>query len=181
MKQLHTPPKLGAWTLRAILDGRTFIVPDYQRGYAWSNRGNNRQLADFWDDLEGTDATHYMGAQVVEASGDLFEVVDGQQRLTTLAILLSVLDGASASWLRYGEGNADRGVLASVLASGDPGMAPKTANAYQRNLLDARAFFEKRTRSLDAAGKAALRDKCLDRLVFDISVLGREPASFSRR
>ena len=174
MQQLHTPPKLGAWTLRAILDGRTFIVPDYQRGYAWSNRGNNRQLADFWDDLEGTDATHYMGALVVEASGDLFEVVDGQQRLTTLAILLSVLDSASASWLRYGEGNADRGVLASVLASGDPGMAPKTANAYQRNLLDARAFFEKRTRSLDAAGKAALRDKCLDRLVFNISVLGRE-------
>lgn len=95
-------------SLAKIFNNRIFRIPDYQRGYAWGER----QLADFWSDLQrtGTDRNHYCGQLTLEkAAGDhwrkwegdqwLIEdadyeahfVVDGQQRLTTSIILLQCL------------------------------------------------------------------------------------------
>lgn len=72
-----------------------YEVPDYQRQYSWEEE----QWDALWKDLtalEGDD-THFLGSLVViERSGGLndpnvLEVVDGQQRLTTLSILLMVI------------------------------------------------------------------------------------------
>jgi uncharacterized protein with ParB-like and HNH nuclease domain len=73
------------------------IVPDYQRGYAWEEK----QWNDFLDDLEylGDDKHHYTGTVVLdpqtqvvrdeEGRGNkVFHIVDGQQRLTTVVVLL---------------------------------------------------------------------------------------------
>lgn len=82
---------------------RVFRVPDYQRGYAWETQ----QWEDFIDDLEflspGKD--HYTGTVVLHQqnknlrdeegkSHTLFDIVDGQQRLTTVIILLSCISAA---------------------------------------------------------------------------------------
>lgn len=88
-------------TLRELFSTMYFRVPDFQRGYAWTTR----QLDDLWGDLESlpAGAAHYMGPLFVERGfkraesdqwvedGVFVGVVDGQQRLTTLAILLFVL------------------------------------------------------------------------------------------
>ena len=88
-------------TLRELFSTTYFRVPDFQRGYAWSTR----QLDDLWSDLDSLpeNAPHYMGTLFVERGfkraesdqwvedGSFVGVVDGQQRLTTLAILLFVL------------------------------------------------------------------------------------------
>ena len=64
--------EFGSWTLHDILEGRYFRVPDYQRGYAWSNR----QLEEFWEDLcavEKAGGRHYTGAITVEELPDISE------------------------------------------------------------------------------------------------------------
>lgn len=88
-------------TLSKLLEGRLFRIPDYQRAYSWTGR----QRRDLFNDIlnlhaKGPDAGHFMAAVVclrrktLALGTDEFhqvEVVDGQQRLTTLIILLNAV------------------------------------------------------------------------------------------
>lgn len=72
--------------------GEKLRMPPYQRSYSW---GEPEALELLGDLLEATEAQipHFIGA-VVFVHGDepgILEIVDGQQRLTTLTILLCVL------------------------------------------------------------------------------------------
>ncbi|MCY4652045.1 MAG: DUF262 domain-containing HNH endonuclease family protein [Dehalococcoidia bacterium] len=84
-------------SLNELLTGnRIFDIPVYQRGYAWEKKN----LEDLWEDLEylNTSKKHYFGTVLLKDSGETvkvgritfkrFHVIDGQQRLTTLLILL---------------------------------------------------------------------------------------------
>lgn len=100
-------------TLSKLFTERLFRIPDYQRGYAWTEE----QLEDFWSDLcqieEGRN--HYTGVLTLETvpkdqaenweedrwiieskSYSPFYVVDGQQRLTTSIILVSCITSTLA-------------------------------------------------------------------------------------
>ena len=82
--------------LNDILDGKTQIeVPYYQRAYKW----NKKQIAKLANDLEDLfeaddDAAHFMGATIVYQTtpsskvARRYFVIDGQQRLTSLTLLL---------------------------------------------------------------------------------------------
>jgi hypothetical protein len=80
-------------TLEELLKNRKFIVPDYQRGYSW----DKPQLEDLKNDIINmfeSDLKHYTGTIVAtpnEQDENLLEIVDGQQRLTTLLILIKVI------------------------------------------------------------------------------------------
>ena len=88
-------------TLSKLLDGRLFRIPEYQRAYSWTSR----ERQDLFGDIEkvcakGQDAGHFMAAVVClrrdkQTLGTdefhVLEVVDGQQRLTTLIILLNAI------------------------------------------------------------------------------------------
>ncbi len=91
-------------SLRELLEGtKQYQVPLYQRTYAWKKE----QLGRLWDDViqlardrerTGGAVTHFMGSLVLALTSDLgpaglsrFLVVDGQQRLTTLTLLLAAL------------------------------------------------------------------------------------------
>jgi Protein of unknown function DUF262/Protein of unknown function (DUF1524) len=81
-----------------LLSPRLLDIPDYQRGYAWEEQ----HLREFWEDLELIEPgrRHYTGTVVLRDRGrslldedrevplEHFDVVDGQQRLTTCALLL---------------------------------------------------------------------------------------------
>lgn len=83
-----------------------FLIPDYQRRYEW----NVDQCSTLWDDLysfslPGDDYTkfdskrneYYLGSIVTfKNSNDQFEVIDGQQRLTTLILLMRAFYGLFA-------------------------------------------------------------------------------------
>jgi len=97
-------------SLNEIFNNTLYRIPDYQRGYAWTQN----QLKDFWDDLYNLSETknHYTGVLTVksvplEVSGSerwneeqwvlkergyrAYYVVDGQQRLTTVIIFIQAL------------------------------------------------------------------------------------------
>jgi len=74
------------------LDKFFFIVPDYQREYVWET---DNQVEQFLIDIENefnpnTDAqkSYFIGSIIIVANGDKFDVIDGQQRLTTIVLTL---------------------------------------------------------------------------------------------
>lgn len=75
---------------KLIANGLTYRIPRFQRDYSWSNE----EWEDLWLDLLGTlkaegETAHYMGYLVLQSSDDrTFEVIDGQQRLTTISIIV---------------------------------------------------------------------------------------------
>jgi len=80
--------------LGSILSAGTYTIPEFHRGYAWKNDNLNKQLEEFWRDLEliRSDGLHYGGSLMLQIEKDgAFVVIDGQQRLTTVIILLAVL------------------------------------------------------------------------------------------
>ncbi len=85
----------GEYPLRKIFSSDfEFAIPDYQRPYSWGAE----QALQLLDDLEGsldrdTDEPYFLGSIVLVKGGasPVAEVIDGQQRLTTLSILFSVL------------------------------------------------------------------------------------------
>jgi len=72
-----------------MLSSGYYKIPRFQRPYSWD--GENIQ--EFWDDVIRDNPTDYfIGSMVVYKDGNQrFGVVDGQQRLTTITILLCVL------------------------------------------------------------------------------------------
>ena len=85
-------------SLGKLLAGRLFRIPEYQRAYSW----HSRQRADLFSDIEKVaaspnDSIHFMATVVglrrdkrtiITDEHQVVEVVDGQQRLTTLVLLL---------------------------------------------------------------------------------------------
>lgn len=73
-------------------DKKHFNIPHYQRGYKWEPSNVQKLLTDV-DNFEGGDGKFYclQNITIVEC-GDYFNVIDGQQRLTTLTIILSFLN-----------------------------------------------------------------------------------------
>lgn len=75
-----------------------YQIPDYQRQYSWKDE----QVVQLWEDIYGaflnnkddntTDTNYFLGSLIVISKGNSIEdIVDGQQRITTLMILLCVL------------------------------------------------------------------------------------------
>lgn len=65
-----------------------FFVPSYQRGYRWGSTEVTKLLDDVW---ESRDKTYYLQPVVVKQLGDRWELVDGQQRLTTLYLIFQYM------------------------------------------------------------------------------------------
>lgn len=70
-----------------------FFIPDYQRGYRWTEK----EVGDLLEDIKNfiinnSKGSYSMQPIVVKMLNDNWEVVDGQQRLTTVLILLQALN-----------------------------------------------------------------------------------------
>lgn len=81
-------------TYRQLMgNGLRYEIPKFQRDYSWETE----QWDDLWFDLmsliENEEIEHYMGYLVLQTSNNKnFSIIDGQQRLTTMSLLiLSVL------------------------------------------------------------------------------------------
>ena len=168
-----------AYFLRFLQTMPQVVVPTYQRPYSWGKR----ECAQFWDDIVAAGSsesikTHFLGA-VVYVQEKAYQVtgweppliIDGQQRLTTGALLIEAiarhlgdsepLEGFSAGQLRdrylrnVGEHaperqfkllltHDDRDTLLAVLSQ-----APLPPG-HSRAIAQALTFFEQRVRALGA-------------------------------
>ena len=147
-------------SLDDLFHKRVFRVPDYQRGYSWEER----QVQEFLEDLEliGPSQYHYTGTVVLhelrsephrmDDSGNNYasvEIVDGQQRLTTIVLLL---DGISSSLSEFSEDtkNLSNGIKKNYVAAratnGQPlykvSLNEDTDHFFKENILSRHAGVE---------------------------------------
>lgn len=72
----------------------SFFVPSYQRGYRWDTTQVTQLIEDVWefaDKNKSNDEFYCLQPIVVKARENAWEIIDGQQRLTTIRIILSYL------------------------------------------------------------------------------------------
>ena len=77
-------------TLEIFFTGKYFRIPNYQRDYTWDVSNVDDLIDDVIESIE-TETNHYIGTFILSRVGDekVFNVVDGQQRLTTLIMLIN--------------------------------------------------------------------------------------------
>lgn len=201
-------------TLSKIFTERLFRIPDYQRGYAWTHK----QLKDFWNDLDQLDElhTHYTGVLTLETvpiqtyklweddywiidakNYQPFFVVDGQQRMTTVIILIQVLlerlnsgdklnftsrediqrrfiydskdDGISRSYIfGYEKDNPSYEFLKTRIFCERSSTALGQETVYTQNLAYAKQFFTERTVEFSHEQMKTLYRKVTQQLLFNI-------------
>ena len=79
-----------------------YVVPIYQRNYAWGEDQITQLLQDIYDASKNEDSNYFIGSLVVLLRTDgIFEVIDGQQRLTTLHLICKELGILKHSHLSY--------------------------------------------------------------------------------
>ena len=91
-------------TVADIFAGKEkYVVPLYQREYAWTDHEVGRLLGDIWESYrKDPSRNYYIGTLVVKPVENSYQVIDGQQRLTTLSILYSLIgDGLKSPVLRF--------------------------------------------------------------------------------
>lgn len=73
--------------------GKAFLIPIYQRLYTWEAQHVDCLLQDLWEAYQQqSEAEYFIGAVVVSPTEDgRLELIDGQQRMTTLWLIASVL------------------------------------------------------------------------------------------
>ena len=80
----------------SIFKGNHFTIPKYQRKYSWTET----ETKALWNDINesiGNGMNHFVGTLCFKENKSIglstdteYEVIDGQQRLTTLFLMLSV-------------------------------------------------------------------------------------------
>ncbi len=81
----------------SIFNGNKFVIPTYQRKYSWTDT----ETKALWQDIEESlndNMNHFVGTlsfkenkSIGLSTDTVYEIIDGQQRITTIFILLSVL------------------------------------------------------------------------------------------
>jgi len=208
---------MSANNLSELFNQRIFRIPDYQRGFAWEDK----QLTELWDDLdeiaeiEGELKKHYAGTIYLEEdetqrlaeekwlSGVTFyNVVDGQQRLTTISILLfELLKVAENGYCEESKEDLMKTFLAKSNSSGESKvykfgysitdknynflkhkifednkvvLQQNFENLYTKNLTDAKNFFKNKISSLSNIEREKLFKKLTTSLQFDIRTIEKD-------
>lgn len=107
-------------SLRGLLsiDEQQFRIPPYQRPYSWTTE----QVDDLWNDLvDNLGSGHFLGSIVMSTEKEFRpQVIDGQQRLTTLMVLLGALrDECAARGMTQQVKRIEHRLVADDLAEGD--------------------------------------------------------------
>ncbi|KAA5531885.1 DUF262 domain-containing protein [Paenimyroides baculatum] len=194
---------------------RLFRIPDYQRGYAWTEK----QLKEFWNDIEQLDdaKNHYVGVLTLESvpkhitekweedtwiiekkNYETLYIVDGQQRLTTVIILIQALiesiensqmlnyttlgdikkkfiyesidNGISRSYIfGYEKDNPSYEYLKNnIFLETSIGGYSNEVTIYTHNLEKAKLFFEEKLKDLSIQQKEVIYRKITQNLLFNI-------------
>ncbi|CEN33051.1 DUF262 domain-containing protein [Capnocytophaga cynodegmi] len=81
-------------TIFELFDGsqKQFIIPVYQRAYSWEKEQLSAFLNDLLEQIEG-DNNYFYGNILLETieKGKKYEIIDGQQRLTTLSLFIRAI------------------------------------------------------------------------------------------
>ncbi|ARQ98333.1 hypothetical protein CLAN_1625 [Campylobacter lanienae NCTC 13004] len=214
-------PQNDVKTLNEICN-KILRIPDYQRGYSWGEK----QRKDFWKDLISIkgEQKHYTGTISLEKieqkvwekkeeynqikgaikEGDgLYYVVDGQQRLTTIFILLNELLNLAISknlelddspsnelksrWILkqsdgkdpvfffcYEKKNDNYGFMTNNIFEYESNKDKDATNLYAKNLKEAKDFFKEKIKNLSDKDLNTIFTKLKNKLSFSVYIIENE-------
>lgn len=146
-------------TLLQLFDDKKFEIPDYQRGYSW----DRDQIKDLLSDIElhnsKYDTKHFTGTIVVEQKkgSDIYQIVDGQQRLVTCVMILKAIVELNPEKLKG---------LESILYKTDTGYSSTLKLSDQ----DRKYFEQQILNGIDIPGESASNTRLLE----GYKLIGRE-------
>lgn len=206
---------MAAINLLELFNGKIFRIPDYQRGYAWEEK----QLQELWDDIEeipvenGVYKKHYTGTVYLEEISALenekwlsgvkfYDVVDGQQRLTTISILLFELlkiakngysgeskddliktyisktnSSGNSTVYKFSYSQSDNNyhfLLRNIFENKSSILKDNNLNLYTKNLTFAKAFFIEKLKALKYEQCEDVFKKLTTSLQFDIRTIEKD-------
>jgi hypothetical protein len=97
---MSKPSPISSFTVQTLLqDDAVYLVPMYQRNYAWDKGEIDQLIQDIQDSQQkNTSANYYIGTLVVfKRNNGSYEVIDGQQRFTTLSLIATCLKNGKKS------------------------------------------------------------------------------------
>ncbi|MFP6091124.1 DUF262 domain-containing protein [Helicobacter pylori] len=169
--------------LDGVIEKGVFEIPSYQRGYAWQKE----QLEDFWNNLEHVsklgDKFHYMHSLTLrelenEFENSAFEIIDGQQRLATSLILLSLLAKITQnkdpkyslinlepilSYKYYGLSEAFRAIMEE-----EKDLERFQTSFYAKNLIGAYEFFKEKISDTPVGTLEKMFDALIKKMLFSV-------------
>lgn len=166
----------GLFAFEEICYEQDFIIPEFQRGYAWQEE----QWRSLWEDaatMVGREHVHHYGGAIMVSDrpqGEAVELIDGQQRMTSTALLLSAL-GAKTFKIRFRNNDALQ-TYYDYYALSEQQLAPRLQqyrSYYTRNLESAAEYFKQRAQGLDEQQRDDLAQALLKR--FKLFVLVIQP------
>jgi uncharacterized protein with ParB-like and HNH nuclease domain len=116
-----------------------FIIPEYQRPYAWTDE----QIQTLFEDLveyteNDNESTYFLGTIVsYENDNNEQEIIDGQQRITSLFLLLRALYSKLSSMTKTKEVNNFKGQIESALWEQDELTAEVN---FEKTLIESRVM-----------------------------------------
>lgn len=206
---------MAAINLLELFNGKIFRIPDFQRGYAWEEK----QLQELWDDIEeiheenGEFKKHYTGTIYLEeiiahenekwlSAVKFYDVVDGQQRLTTISILIfELLKSAGSGYNGESTDDLQKTYLSKTNSSGNSTiykfsyshtdnnynfllrnifennsfiLKDNNLNLYTKNLLYSKEFFENKLKNLNHTQREIVFKKLTASLQFDIRTIEKD-------
>jgi len=107
-----------------------WVIPPYQRGYRWTREQVRLLLRDLMEFAASEEKSYCLQPLVLQMAGDgIFKVIDGQQRLTTMMMLMRELE-IEPSWEFFQE-TGDAGEAAPIVFDG---VNERDVNSVMRNL-----------------------------------------------
>ncbi len=85
------------------LENNNFFIPSYQRGYRWDNEVNAllEDIIDFINYKKNDNDFYSLQPIVVKKDEDKYIVIDGQQRLTTIFLIIKYIENKSFFSIKY--------------------------------------------------------------------------------
>lgn len=78
-------------SVNRLLNEDTYVIPLYQRNFAWTYDEIEQLLNDVADAFQENRDNYYIGTLVVNKENDIFKIIDGQQRTTALNLIALAL------------------------------------------------------------------------------------------
>ena len=73
-----------------LTENKKYIIPPYQRPYSWDDDHAVQLIKDIHESFESEAKEYFIGSLIcINKGADTYEVVDGQQRLTTLSLIVA--------------------------------------------------------------------------------------------
>lgn len=105
-KQINLDPENNTFA-EIMNNGKSYQIPSFQRDYSWEEE----QFNELWQDVDNMHeqkTQHFMGYLVLQSTdGKKFEIIDGQQRLTTITLMIVAALFRFTQLIKNGEEKAD--------------------------------------------------------------------------